>query len=186
MKKEFDIEIPYLAYTMLDERSKFEIDFVINYSHLEEKDYFSEIELEDRNFGFVKSLMASFSNGDNEEVMKLLFTLPEYDEKVFSISPAWKVILTIQYIGNKIAELIKIENEMLSSQVQDNKYSGQIEQIDFSLFDTEYIQLRELANKDITKFDEIRSLPYARCLIELIYRQKEADLEKLIMKTTMK
>lgn len=183
---EIDINIPYFFYSTLDEKRRFEIDFVINYSNLEEKDYFSDIELEDRSFSFVKSLMDSFMNDDFQDVMKALFTLPEYDEKKFSTSPAWKVILTIQYLTKKIADLIKIENEMLVSKVQDNKYNGQIEQIDFSMFDSEYMQVRELSNKDITKFEEIRKLPYKSCLIELIYRQKEADLDRLIMKTTMK
>ena len=51
------------------------------------------------------------------------------------------------------------------------------------MFDGEYVQTRELADKDITKFEAIRNLPYKNCLIELIYRQKESDLEKLILKT---
>lgn len=181
--KDFDINVPYYAYAEMGEREKFEIDFVINYSNLEEKDYFSETPLEDRPFRDVKALMAAFSGNDAEEFAKVLFSMPDYDEKKMMNAPAWKSILSIQAITNNLINLINIENEMLTSKVPDNKYAGQIEQIDFSMFDGEYVQTRELADKDITKFEAIRNLPYKNCLIELIYRQKESDLEKLILKT---
>ena len=183
MQYSIDIDVPFLTYTGMSEKERFDIEFVINYSNLEEKDYFSETSLEDRSFGFVKSLMGAFMNDEMDEMMKILMSLSDYAEHKITSAPAWKVILTLQFITKKVSDLIAIENEMLTSKVQDNKYVGQIDQIDFSMFDAEYVQTRELANKDITKFEAIRALPYKSCLIELIYKQKESDLDRLIMKS---
>lgn len=182
--KDIDINIPYSIYCLLPEEQKFEVDFLVQYSNLEDKDYFCEIPLEERSFGFVKELMSAFIENDTIEIANLIFSLKEYDEKIISSAPAWKSIKTMQYIANKVNELILVENQMLTPQVQDNKYKGFIEQIDFSVFSQEYTQVRELAHNDITKFEEIRKLPYKSCLIELIYLQKQNDLDRLIMKST--
>lgn len=179
--KDIDINIPYALYCMLSEEQKFEIDFLVQYSNLEDKDYFSEIQLEERSFGFVKELMSSFIDGNTEEVAELIFSLSEYNREKISAEPAWKVLKTIQFIAKKINELILVENEMLTPLIQDDKYKMYIDQVDFSVFSSEYTQVRELAHGDITKFEAIRNLPYQSCLIELIYLQKQSDLDKLIM-----
>lgn len=178
-----DINVPYCFYLNLDESKRYEIDFQINYSNLEEKDYFCDVPLEDRSFGTVKDLMTYYAEQDIKNVLATIFSLPEYDESEIMKAPAWKAILTVQHLLNKIEDLINIEIKMLTPAVQNDKYAAQIEQIDFSIFTNEYTQTRELANKDITKFEEVRNLPYKNCLIELAYRQKESDLEKLIMST---
>lgn len=178
-----DINVPYFFYLSLDEKKRYEIDFQVSYSNLEVKDYFCEIPLEDRSFGFVKDLMSFYAENEVEEIMKLFFSLPEYEEKEIMQAPAWKSILTIQNLFDKIESLINIEVQMLTPAVPNDKYAAQIEQIDFSMFTNEYTQTRELAGKDITKFEEVRNLPYKNCLIELTYRQKESDLERLVMNT---
>lgn len=178
-----DINVPYFFYLSLDESKRYEVDFQVTYSNLEVKDYFCEVPLEDRSFGTVKELMTYYADKDVESILNVLFSLPEYDKQEIMHAPAWKAILTIQNFFDKIENLINIEVQMLTPAVTNDKYAAQIEQIDFSIFTNEYTQTRELAGKDITKFEEIRQLPYKNCLIELTYRQKESDLEKLVMST---
>lgn len=178
----FDIiNLPYSMYVALSDEKKKEIDFILSYSDIEEKDYYSTTKLEDREFGFVKQLMECFINDELEELAKLIFSLPEYDEKKILSEPIWKVLISMKFLVCKINELIEIEGQMLTPSVQGEDYSGYIEQVDFSMFNNEYTQTRELANNDILKFEEIRKQPYKNCLVELIYRQKQNDLEKLIM-----
>lgn len=184
--RDIDINIPYSVYGILPEDDKFQVDFIVEYSNLEEKDYFSNIPLEGREFGFVKGLMQYFIDGRFDDLMKELFSLPDYDETKVLSAPAWKVILTLKYIATKLNNLLLVESKMLTPMVNDGKYDDFIAQVDFSMFNTEYNQVRELAKGDILKFDEIRKLPYDKCIVELIYIQKQNDLDKLIMKSNRK
>ena len=182
--KDANINIPYGIYETLSENDRFQIDFIIEYGNIESKDYFSSIPLEEREFEFVKEMMQYFDDGKFDEIVKMLFGLPEYDVKTISMAPAWKVIVTLKFITGKIAKLSTIENKMLTPLNPDGKYDDYLAQVDFSMFNTEYIQVRDLAGGDILKFDEIRKLPYNKCLVELIYKQKQSDLDNLIMKST--
>lgn len=179
--EDIDINIPYAIYCVLGEKDKFDIEFCVQYSNLESKDYFSKTPLEEREFGKIKELISFFTKGEIEEMLSTLFTIEDYEEEKFKFAPVWKVLKTLEFLFEKISNLMKIENEMLTPMVQDDKYKCFIEQVDFSMFDNEYTQVRELANGDITKFDEIRKQPYANCLVELIYLQKQNDLDRLIM-----
>ena len=182
--KDANINIPYGIYETLSENDRFQIDFIIEYGNIESKDYFSSIPLEEREFGFVKEMMQYFVNGKFDEIVKMLFGLPEYDVKTISKAPTWKVIVTLKFITDKIAKLSAIENKMLTPLNPDGKYDDYLAQVDFSMFNTEYIQVRDLAGGDILKFYEIRKLTYNKCIVELIYKQKQSDLDNLIMKST--
>lgn len=179
----YDVNIPYAAYLVLTQEAKDSIDFQIQYGGLEEKDYFTDKQIVDRSFGEVKMLQNDLSEQDYDKLFKDILTFPEY--KDFPKEYCWKVLLTFANIINQIAETIKMENEMLVSQVpHKHDYTAEMEQVDFSMFDREFNQLYELSDGDILKFDRIREQSYQRCFVMLLYRQKQNDFETLVMNKT--
>lgn len=172
----------------LSEDEKFGHDFQVNYGPkdvFEMKDWFSDTPLESRSFETVKSLMEAVKDKDVTKFIELIYAIDDYSLENMKTECAYKAILTLRYLYEHTEKLIDIETEMLTS-LAGNKYGAQIEQVDFSMFTEEWMQLKSLSDGDITKFDSIRKLPYESCLVDLIYRQKKSDLEEMILKSTTK
>lgn len=183
-----DVEkILYSDYIKLNDNEKYFFDFCLNYSKDKEKfsvkDYFSSTPIEERSFIFVKEANELLQNNDFENLYKHFANLPEYSNEIFYTSPAYKVILTLKYFITRLRELQQMENEILISKFPDSAVSNCIEQIDFSMFGTYYGEIRELAGNDITKFEEVKKLKYCDCFIELAYRTKLNDVERLVAKS---
>lgn len=179
------INIPYTLYNTLTPEQMNYYEFLMQYGvidgeKLQEQDYLSDTPIMDMSFEFIKDCMTMVSKGDTIGIVAKFFSLPQYATKLEDNSlPAWKVILTIRYLVNKIVSCIEMENTMLVNKTP-SPYMFQIEQVDFSMFTQEYIQLNELADGDITKFDSIRNMKYSDCFVQLLYRQKQSDLQQLI------
>lgn len=176
-----NIDTTYAEYALLSEDDRFGYDFQVQYGNLARKDYFSSLSLEKRPFGVVKELMSSLKKGDLEALVTSVTNIEDYAIDVIVKEPAYKFIITLEIIIEKLKSLMEMEKTMLTPSVQGKDYSSQLEQVDFSMFSTEYVQTRELANNDILKFEEVRKIPYEECFVELLYRQKQDDFEKLIV-----
>ena len=177
-----DINTSYAEFMKLNEEDKFGYTFQVTYGKFEKKDYFSSIPLEKRSFGEIKDLMAAASDGEYSFIEQLM-TISDYSLENILPRPAYEWIKTLEFISEKIVNFVEMEQTQLVPQVPGKDYSSQMEQVDFSFFSEEYIQLRELANQDITKIDEIRKLPYETCFVELLYRTKQTDFERLVMQS---
>ena len=170
--------ITFGEYMLLDETAKSDYDFAVKYGDLEIKDYVSDVSLEDRSFELVKNLMDS---ENEEELIAKIYEMDEYAETKIVNLPFWEVILTFRYLIEHIVKLIKIENDVLQSKVPSfTDYSDKIAYIDFCMFPNYYTQLRLLAQNDITKFEAIKKMKYSDCIVELLYLNKENDLQKMI------
>ena len=170
--------ITFGKYIKLDETAKSDFDFAVKYGDFEIKDYVSNISLEDRSFEVVKNLMDS---ENEEELISKIYEIDEYTEDKIVNLPFWKVILTFRYLLEHIVKLIKIENDVLASKVPSYvDYSDKIAYIDFGMFPNYYTQLRLLSQNDITKFEAIKQMKYSDCIVELLYLNKENDLQKMI------
>lgn len=178
------IDVTYFTYLLMDEEYQDDYNFTLQFmkNAPETKDYFGTKDLSDLSFMDVKDLQNYLIEGDMEGLYNKIVSLPDYSQEKMMNAKAYEVILTLQFICNRLEEITNIENTMLQSKVAGEDYSGIAEQVDFSMFPKYYSELRELAGGDITKFDEIKRMKYSDCLVELIYRQKQADFEKLVMK----
>lgn len=176
------IDTTYREFIKLNEEDRFGYTFQITYGNFEKKDYFSNTPLEKRTFGEIKRLMESAQESEYAFINEIL-TINDYSLDNILDRPAYEFLKTVEYIADKIVDFVEMENTQLVPQVQGKDYSSQLEQVDFSMFTDEYIQLRELSNEDITKIEQIRNLPYEQCFVELLYRTKQADFEKLVMQS---
>lgn len=170
--------ITFEEYNKLSEDDRDEYDFYLKYGIFENKDYICDIALEDRDFITVKEIMSSVDN--ENKLLETLYSLPEYNYSIIKDKPFYEVIITFKYLVEHLVQLIKMEGELLVSKVPGPDYSDKIEAVDFTVFPGYYSQLRLLAQNDITRFEAIKHMKYSDCFVELLYLQKEEDLQKLI------
>lgn len=87
----------------------------------------------------------------------------------------------LNYMKDGLNEIVETERQLLSDSDFDEKAErAAIGDNGKSLFDgiEVYLQLRSLANEDITKIDEIEHMKYSDCLLELYTRQQLRKFEK--------
>jgi len=182
------IDINYAKYSLMSDDFKDEYQFTLDYmkNAPEVKDYFSEKDISDLEFIQVKMMQECIINNDMEGLYEQITSLPQYSQEKLMKSMAYEVILTFKYIVDRVNQITELENEMLKSCAPGDDYTNIVEQVDFSVFPAYYTQMRELADGDITRFEQIKHIKYSDCLVELIYRQKQADFEKLVMRAQMK
>lgn len=182
------IDISYGLYITLPEEKKRDYLFLVDFckfdgEKLKEDDYIYEKPLSELQWGKVKTFMSLYIAGDTGGIMKEIMQ-EEGMDRILNME-AWKVVLSFRKMLRDIESLINIENNTLVSQFPSD-FGGLIEQVDFSMFSQEYIQLNDLAGGDITKFEEIRKMPYKDCFVQLLYIFKNNEFQKLVTKSMTK
>ena len=183
-----NIDITYNQYVTMSEEKKRDYIFLIDFGifdgeKLKEDDYIYGKPLSELPFEKVKNFMTLYAAGDIQQIMQEIM-----DEKGLEYIlglKAWAVILSFRKILHDIENLLDIEDRMLTSQFP-SEYGGLLEQVDFTMFNTEYFQLNDLAGGDITKFDTIRKMPYKECFVQLLYIFKNNEFEKAVTKSMTK
>lgn len=172
--------IKYCVYVKLSGQQREDIDFYLKYGNYDKKDYLSNVKLNERSFFFVKRLQQAIIDQNLDDFFNILFEIEEYAPAKINDRYCFEVVKTFEFLIDETVNLLKMESETLSSKVPSTDYGMYFEQIDFSVFPSYYTQLRSLAGEDITKFDAIKNMRYDDCIVELIYRQKQADVNTLI------
>ena len=183
-----NIDITYNQYVTMSEDKKRDYLFLVDFGKfngekLKEDDYIYGRPLAELSFEKVKSFMTLYSTGDIQQIMEEI--MEERGLEFILGMEAWQVILSFRKILHDIEKLIEIENSTLVSQFP-SEYGGLAEQVDFSMFNTEYFQLNDLAGGDITKFETIRKMPYKECFVQLLYIFKSNEFEKAVTKSMTK
>ena len=143
------------------------------------KDYIGSIDISSLSFKEVKEFMDAINN--QEELWNLITSYDDYKiEKIINL-PAYKVIYTFNKIQNDIVDLMKYEAELLQSKIP-STYSAETDMVDFSMFNSYFIQRDALAKGDITKYKEVDSIPYKTAFLKLLFDTKNSDLEKMILR----
>ena len=183
-----NIDIAYNQYVTMSEDKKRDYIFLIDFGifdgeKLKEDDYIYGKPLAELPWGTVKTFMTLYSAGDIQQIMQEI--MDELGLEHILGMKAWQVILSFRKILRDIEKLIDIENNTLTSQFP-SEYGGLMEQVDFSAFSQEYIQLNDLAGGDITKFESVRKMPYKECFVQLLYIFKNNEFEKAVTKSMTK
>lgn len=183
-----NIDITYNQYVAMSEDKKRDYIFLVDFGKfngekLPEDDYIYGKPLSELPWGRVKTFMTLYSTGDTQQIMQ--DTMDELGLEYILGMKAWQVILSFRKILHDIENLLNIENNALVSQFP-SEYGGLLEQVDFTMFNQEYIQLNDLAGGDITKFDTIRKRPYKECFVQLLYIFKNNEFQKMVTKSMTK
>lgn len=183
-----NIDITYNQYVTMSEDKKRDYIFLVDFGKfngekLPEGDYIYGKPFAELPWGKVKTFMTLYATGDTQQIMQ--DTMDELGLEYILGMKAWMVILSFRKILRDIENLADIENRTLVSQFP-SEFSGLLEQVDFSMFNQEYIQLNDLAGGDLTKFDSIRKIPYKECFVQLLYIFKNNEFQKLVTKSMTK
>lgn len=183
-----NIDITYNQYVIMSEDKKRDYIFLIDFGKfngekLKEEDYIYGKPLAELPWGKVKSFMTLYATGDIQQIMQEI--MDELGLEFILGMKAWQVILSFRKILHDIEKLVEIENNTLVSQFP-SEYGGLLEQVDFTMFNQEYIQLNDLTGGDITKFEAIRKMPYKECFVQLLYIFKNNEFEKAVTKSMTK
>lgn len=143
------------------------------------KDYIGKLDISSLTFREVKEFMDAVNN--QEELWNLITSYEDYKIDNIINLPAYKVLYTFNKIQNDIVDLMQYEAELLQSKIP-STYSAETDMVDFSMFNSYFIQRDSLAKGDITKYKEIDSLSYKTAFLKLLFDTKNSDLEKMILK----
>jgi len=132
-------------------------------------------------FGLVKDIQQDLADG-NVNLEKQIEYLVRIKEGL-DIYNCYldEVTKTSSYLIEKIIELTEIEGEMLSSNSY-NDENGLEEYYDKLAKLGVILQIRSLANNDVTKFEDIRNTNYQTCFLELYTRNIESEIHKKQLK----
>lgn len=143
------------------------------------KDYIGKLDISSLTFREVKEFMDAVNN--QEELWNLITSYEDYKIDNIINLPAYKVLYTFNKIQNDIVDLMQYEAELLQSKTP-STYSAETDMVDFSMFNSYFIQRDSLAKGDITKYKEVDSIPYKTAFLKLLFDTKNSDLEKMILK----
>ncbi|MCQ2608738.1 MAG: hypothetical protein MJ197_08645 [Bacteroidales bacterium] len=142
-------------------------------TNIERKNYISTEDVEEWTFTLVKELMQNIEDIDAFTNV-LLANRKEFQD--IEKESAYKVIISIGYVYQRIIELINLEATTLVGYTS-NEVMEASQGVGFEEFGC-YTQLLELANNDITKIEAVEQMPYCDCYTFLRYKAKESLFQK--------
>lgn len=141
-------------------------------------------DLTDCSFGLIKEILMDMEGGFTFEKQynSLVKIIAEKGLKTNLMDmELLTFVQQLNYMKDGLNEIIENERQLLSDSDFDEKAErAAIGDNGKSLFDgiEVYLQLRSLANEDITKIDTVEHMKYSDCLLELYTRQQLRKFEK--------
>lgn len=169
--------ITFIEYYNCD--NKDEYNFAIKYSYVfqESIDHFHIGDFMKVQFGLIKDMQNDLKNKDNySQMLYFLSKLASKNEKELAKEKLLKIVQEFNYMISEIERITEIELLTLAgNNATDEELEAGIENLNPLGV---YLQIRELTNGDITKNEQIRSIPYEDCFIELVTKKRLNDYEK--------
>lgn len=141
-------------------------------------------DLTDCSFGLIKEILIDMEGGFpfEKQYNSLVKIIAEKGLKTNLLDmELLTFVQQLNYMKDCLNEIIETERQLLSDSDFDEKAErAAIGDDGKSLFDgiEVYLQLRSLANEDITKIDAVEHMKYSDCLLELYTRQQLRKFEK--------
>lgn len=167
------LDISLKEYLGLYDKSDY--DFAMKYSkkpglYNDALNVYSIKPLIDFSFGLIKDIQSSFSQKfiSWNELIDFFVELTGIKKEKLINQKLVAICRFKKYVYDEVSELINNENELLKHIPTTDEESAGIDE--FGKYGV-YIQLRKLANEDITKIEDIRKIKYSSCLLELLYQK---------------
>lgn len=151
------------------ERYDFAMKFAIQFTRPE--DTLSVGDVSDLPFGLVKEYMHDLSNMTFVKQIEYLERIRKIDYGNVLIDVFTRAL---NYLNIEILKLVELEGKTLVSNASAKEIAASESLSDLGY----YIQLRELANYDITKIESVKKMSYSTCYLELLARQRISEFEK--------
>lgn len=166
-------------YSTLVDKSNY--DFAIQYAKefTEPEDTFKIGDVYEIPFGIIKDIQQDLEDGTLTEAGQLEYLLKIKPELKIDKMYLDDFCRGLNYLYSNIVNLLETEMELLGGEVTVEEMQAGINRFNSIGI---YLQLRQLANNDITKIDDIKQLSYNKCFIELYTRKQESDFQRELQK----
>lgn len=141
-------------------------------------------DLTDCSFGLIKEILMDMEAGFDfsKQFTSLVKIVDERGLKIDIMDmELLSFVQELNYMKDQLSDIVENERNLLSDSDFDEKAErAAIDANGESLFKgiETYLQLRSLANEDITKIDAVEHMKYSDCLLELYTRQQLRKFEK--------
>lgn len=164
----------------LELEDKTEYDFAMKFAFVfkEPVDEYGIGDMMEQPFGYVKDFQYEIEQGLS--FAKLIDLVTE-TKKIKNIGkePLDKLMRFANYLITSIEQIVEVENESLAYEPDPDEIEAGMDK--FNGLGV-YLQIRSLTNGDITKFDQVRKLPYSLCFTEMYTAKQMSDYQKDLMK----
>lgn len=159
---------------------KTEYDFAINFANQYNEliDEYGIGDIIQLKMGIVKDIQDEMEFGTltfEKKIDYLNLILKKENSEWIGSEKLAKFSRGLNYLYSGIEEIIKAERMVLCHEPSIEEEAAGLER--FSKLGV-YLQLRKLANGDITKIEAIREMPYSSCFTELYTQKLEFDFQK--------
>jgi len=170
-------------YFELEDKSEY--DFAIKYSFNfnKEVNIFEVDELMKQPFGLIKDMQYYLNELTWERLVEFIEKLSGIDSKKIGDTKLIDICQFKSWIVSEINKINLIEEQALSYDVTEEEKQAGIDEL--SMLGT-HLQIRSLANDDLTKYEAIRSLPYELCFTELFTKKKLFEYQERLWKIKSK
>lgn len=165
-----------------DERYAFAIQYGKEFQ--ESKDSIGLGDLTQRSFGVIKEILMMMEGDFNftEQLSALQKLIDDSKLRIRAIEmDVLQFVQELNYMKDEMKKIVDAEIELLSNaeydEIAERAVMGNNGKSLFEGLEV-YMQLRQLANEDITKIDKIEKMKYSDCLIELYTRNQLSKFQK--------
>jgi hypothetical protein len=168
-------------YFSLTNEERVEYDFAMKYAFTftDSVDEYAIGDIIELPFGIIKDIQFDLEHG--LAFNKLLEYIKSLIKKDIMPEPLNKICRFGQYLVKGVEEICEYEKQTLAYEAKADEEQAGIEK--FNGLGV-YMQIRSLTGGDVTKYDQVRALPYSLCFTELYTAKQLADYQNELNKIT--
>jgi hypothetical protein len=161
-------------YLELEDKSEFDFAMKFAFVFTEPIDEYKIGDIMEQPFGWVKDFQYEIEQGLS--FAKLIDLVSETGKiKDIGKEPLDKFMRFANYLITSIQQIVEVENESLAYEPDPDEVEAGMDK--FNGLGV-YLQIRSLTGGDVTKFDQVRQLPYSLCFTEMYTAKQMSDYQK--------
>lgn len=165
-------------YLVLEDKSEYDFAMKFAFIFKEPIDEYGIGDMMEQSFGFIKDFQYEIEQGFSfNKLINLIAETKKIDD--IGNQPLDKFMRFANYLITSIEQIVDVENESLAHDPEPEEIEAGMDR--FNGLGV-YLQIRSLTNGDVTKFDQVRKLPYSLCFTEMYTAKQMSDYQKDLMK----
>jgi len=158
-----------------------EVDFVLKYGAFNPLDLFKIGDIFEATFGFVKDAQGyiNYSGLDFANYIDLISTNFGIKEKDLAVKKVLDIKCSMIWLEAQIEQVNEIESMKLGSEPSAEEQRAGVER--FEKYRS-FLQFDALTGGDILKYEQLRKVPYSKCLMKLMLEADRAEFNERLMK----
>lgn len=173
-------QITVCQYLELEDKSEYHFAMKFAIQFTEPIDEFKIGDCMELPFGIVKDFQFDLEQGITfDKGLDYLSKITKRTIKQLTSEPVDKFFRGFNYLKKSIQDIIDVEAESLAHEPTEEEIEAGMDKFEGLGV---YMQIRSLCNGDITKYVQIRALPYSLCFTEMYTAKQTAEYQKALSK----